>query len=522
MESASLPFLDLARHDPQAPALFDDTATAWLSYGELCEKVKVCAQTFTDWTNEEENIQKNGLKSSPLEGEDLGEGEKTGERSSLLHAPSPVINALRRRSLRGEGNPAARALLLCCLPRSIDGVVAYLAAAQAGHAVAMADPQAPNLPSLTASYEPEWIIAPPDLVFDSYEPTPWPLPSLQLLKRTAASPTALHPDFFLMLLTSGSTGSSKGVRLSYANIASNTLAIIKSLSLSSPSNALAHLPLSYSFGLSVLHAQLAIGGRCTLSEESMMSGALWKLTREQQVTLFAGVPYHYEMLMRLGLDRLKVPSLTTFVQAGGKMALPLTQQMLDTAQKRGGELFIMYGQTEAAPRMSCFPLHRHPEKIGTSGVVLDGGAFTVVEDEILYTGPNVMMGYATSRADLAQGDVMNGRMATGDLGHLDADGFLTITGRKERFAKLFGQRIALDDLEKLASPLASCIAVELPEKIVLATLCTQQTLLDRIKETLTAQTKLPAPWFEIRTLPSLPRNANGKIDYPALQKMVGG
>ena len=83
---------------------------------------------------------------------------------------------------------------------------------------------------------------------------------------------------------------------------------------------------------------------------------------------------------------------------------------------------------------------------GLSGRALSGGSITIEADEIVYHGPNVMMGPALSRADLALGDAMNGRLATGDLGTLDAEGYLTITGRSQRFAKLFGQRVALDEL----------------------------------------------------------------------------
>lgn len=517
-----LPFLDLARHG-DAPALFDDQSEAWVSYHALDARVTELSKTFQS------------ASSSPLEGEEAKSSAYAsksldfageGEPSTAANSPSPrkTTDLLRKPEFfcplpQGERN--ARALVLCVLPRSVDGVAAYLAAARAGCAIALGDTQSPNLPHIASAYEPEWIVAPLSFVFDGYNEMPWPLSSLRLLKRTETPAHALHPDFYLMLLTSGSTGSSKGVRLSYRNIASNTNAIAKSLSLSAQSNALGHLPISYSFGISVVHTQLSCGARCTLTDESMMSGAFWKLAREQNVTLFPGVPYHYEMMMRLGLARLKLPSLTTFLQAGGKMQLPLTQKMLEEVQKRdGGELFIMYGQTEAAPRISCFPLHLHPEKIGSSGKALDGGKLEIIEDEIVYTGPNVMMGHATGRADLAKGDEMNGCLATGDLGTLDADGYLTITGRKQRFAKLFGQRVALDDLEKMAAPIALCIAVEHPEKVVMVTLCDEEDKRAAIKEALVAHTKLPAPWIEVLTLAAIPTKTNGKIDYQMLQKSV--
>lgn len=447
-----------------APALFDDASTKWLSYGALRERIAKAAAAL---------------------------------------------------------NAQSRGLVMCCPPRSIDGATAYLAAAEAGHAIALADPAAPNLDAVAQTYAPEWIVAPEDIPFNGYERADWSVGSLALWTRTAKTDSALHPDFYLMLLTSGSTGSAKGVRLSYANIASNTNAIVESYRLTDEVTALGHMPLSYSFGLSILQTQLAVGGRCALTEESMMSGPFWKLVREQDVALFPGVPYHYEMLMRLGLKRLKAPKLRIFLQAGGKMQVPLTRQILESVQQmEGGELFIMYGQTEASPRISCFPLHRYPEKIGSSGRALKGGKLEIIEDEIVYTGPNVMMGPATTRADLATGDVMGGTLHTGDLGELDPDGFLTITGRKQRFAKLFGQRVALDDLERIASPVAFAVAVEHPEKAVLITLCDDETKLAEMKDRIVAQTKLPPAWVEIRSVAEIPHKPNGKIDYQYIQRMV--
>jgi long-chain acyl-CoA synthetase len=437
--------------------------------------------------------------------------------------PWVTYGALRRAILAAALSLAQkdRGLVLCCVPRSVDGALAYLSAVHSGHAIAMADPAAPNLPKLVDTYEPEWIITAPSLNIDGYKKVDWPLSSLALLRRKGPTREALHADFFLMLLTSGSTGGGKGVRLSYRNMASNAHAIVKSLDLTAKETALGHLPLSYSFGLSVLHMQLAVGGRCFLTEESMMAGDFWRGARERDVTLFAGVPYHYEMLMRLSLARLNLPTLQTFLQAGGKMQDPLAQQVLAAVTARPqGRLFVMYGQTEAGPRISCFPLHQYPDKLGSAGRALDGGRLSVEDGEIVYEGPNVMMGPATCRADLALGDVMGGRLVTGDLGRVDDDGFLYITGRRQRFAKLFGQRIALDEVEGIASAFAPCVAVEKPEKLVVAIVSDDPALPARIKEAVAAQSKIPAPWIDVVVLPALPYKANGKVDYARAQSMV--
>jgi len=465
--AALLPFLptnEVARRAAdETPALIDDRAEGWTTYGQIRATVSHMAQA--------------------------------------LEAPQ-------------------RGLVLCCLPRSVEGAQAYLACVHAGHAIALVEPSAPNLAPLLNDYEPEWLLAPRQTA--QTPPTGYaraPCASLQDLvlyrREKPADRPSLHPDFFLMLLTSGSTGSGKGVRLSYHNVASNTLAIIKSLDLTAQETALCHLPLPYSFGLSVLHTQLAVGGRCVLSDESLMSGDLWALARRAEATLFPGVPYHYEIVMRLGLARLKVPTLKTFLQAGGKMHIDLTRNVLKEVQERRGRLFIMYGQTEAAPRISCFPLHERPEKIGSSGVALDGGRLDIEGGEVIYTGPNVMMGHALRRDDLALGDIMNGRLATGDLGAMDEEGFLTITGREQRFAKLFGRRVALDDLESIAAPRAPVIAVETPDAVVVLVPASHSHAIEAIADDIVERTKLPRGWIRMRTVPSLPHRPNGKLDYPA-------
>ena len=88
---------------------------------------------------------------------------------------------------------------------------------------------------------------------------------------------------------------------------------------------------------------------------------------------------------------------------------------------------------------------------------------------MIYEGPNVMLGYAESRDDLALGDVREGRLETGDLGVLDAESYLTLTGRAKRFAKLHGLRIGLDEVEARFAAAGEVAAFEKGDKIPLFT-----------------------------------------------------
>lgn len=414
----------------------------------------------------------------------------------------------------------SRGLAFCCVPRSVDGALAYLSAAASGHAIGLVDPAMPHLDAVIASYQPDWIIAAPERNFDGYTEVPWGLKTLRLLQRASAAEGHLHPDFYLLLLTSGSTGSSKGVKLSYKNISKNTDAIIASLGLTAETRALAHLPLFYSFGLSVLHAQLAVGGSCVLTEHSMMNRDFWQLAKTQKASLFPGVPYHYEMLAKLGLSRIDAPDMKIFLQAGGKMREELTRDVWKYVEQKQGRFFVMYGQTEASPRISCLPVHEHPGKIGSCGKALPGGAIILENDEVIYTGANVMMGYAENRTDLVRSDEMKGRLATGDIGRLDNEGYLTILGRKQRFAKLFGQRIALDDLEKIAASIAPAVAMETEERILLVTTEPDETIHQRLQEHVAKETGLSPTWLAVHYMETIPRTANGKVDYRKLREML--
>ncbi|MFY9288298.1 MAG: AMP-binding protein [Alphaproteobacteria bacterium] len=415
---------------------------------------------------------------------------------------------------------SSRALVFGCLPNTVEGALVYLSAAASGHGIALADPDMPHLSAVIESYQPEWLVTASSHTYINYVDTKWDLPNLRLLRRVTSSDVELHPDFYLLLLTSGSTGSGKGVRLSYKNIHSNTKAILKSLGIGKDVRALLHLPLFYSFGLSILHTQLAIGGSCILTKHGMMNKEFWQLAHSQKANLFPGVPYHFEMLEKLGLERLDSPDLKIFLQAGGKMSDEKTKNHWKKIEQRQGQLFVMYGQTEASPRIASLAVHHHPNKIGSCGTILDEGFVTIKDEEIIYAGPNVMMGYAESRADLAQDDLMKGHLATGDIGSLDAEGFLTITGRKQRFAKLYGQRIALDDLERIASLVLPTIALEGETQIILATTDPNQELHTHLKTILTQETGLPPTWLDVRHIKSIPHTSQGKVDYTKLRSML--
>ena len=399
---------------------------------------------------------------------------------------------------RAERLPRDKALVLLGFAPDIDSVVTYLAALEAGHAVMPLPPDlAPDkLARLVELYQPQVILH----------------PQCQDQARGDASP--LHPDLALLLSTSGSTGSPKMVRLSRAAVAANASQIVQALGITVEDRAPTSLPLSYSYGLSVLNSHLMAGASVILTAEGVLSRQLWQDLAEHGATSFAGVPASYDMLRRLDLDKMLPPSLVTLTQAGGAMAPSLTARMLDVITTRGGRLFVMYGQTEACARMAVLPPDHLPRCLGAAGLALAGGRFSVEEGRILYDGPNVMMGYAEGRADLALGDQVGGRLETGDLGRLDGDGVLWITGRVKRLAKLGGLRINLDEVETLAAAFGPAAVTDGGESLLVSL---AGALPDAGRRRDFAQSLgLHSSQIRWRTVEALPLTAHGKIDYGAL------
>ena len=338
-------------------------------------------------------------------------------------------------------------------------IICYLAALRAGQTALLinADLDEKSIGELKQHYQPEWIFE-PVANHQSYE---YEEEGYGLRRTQSTSRTPIHPDLALLLSTSGTTGSPKMVKLTRKNLYANVTSIIEYLSIDQDDRAITSLPMHYSYGLSVINTHLAAGGTLILTDKSMMTREFWDTFKKYKATSLAGVPYHYEMLLRLRFFDMQLPSLKTLTQAGGKLGPKYVQQFADYAREKNIRFFVMYGQTEATARISYIPAERVSECISSIGTAIPGGKLwlqdsegKVIEEEdqegeLVYQGPNVMMGYATCRDDLAAGDTFCGRLPTGDLARRDGGGFFTITGRLKRIVKIFGNRVNLDEVEHL-------------------------------------------------------------------------
>jgi acyl-coenzyme A synthetase/AMP-(fatty) acid ligase len=228
---------------------------------------------------------------------------------------------------------------------------------------------------------------------------------------------------------------------------------------------------------------------------------------------------------------MDLPDLTTMIQAGGKLDADYVKEYVDYAMSLDKRFIVMYGQTEAAPRMSYLPFDKAMEKNESIGIAIPGGKLRVVDadgleitvpgvdGELVYTGNNVCLGYAETRVDLAKGDEKHGVLHTGDIAHFDADGYFYITGRVKRFVKVWGNRTSLDATEQLVkvlTPICACVGVD----DLITVFVTEDGQEERIKALLTEKTGFNPKAFQVIRLEAIPMKPSGKIDYQELQKFL--
>lgn len=342
-------------------------------------------------------------------------------------------------------------------------------------------------------------------------------------------PGALHPDLALLISTSGSTGSPKLVRLSYENILDNTRSIIEYLHIDENEKAITSLPMNYVYGLSVINTHLYSGATLFLTEESPYSAAFWGLMGEKEITSFAGVPFMYEMLSKLGVTDMDLPKLMTLTQAGGKLSPELHKYYAEYAAHTGKHFVVMYGASEATARMGYLPWQQAIAKQGSMGIAIPGGRLELLDadgneikesdkvGELVYYGRNVSLGYAQCRKDLSLGNENKGRLETGDMAYKDADGYFFVVGRKKRFVKLLGKRVNLDELERAIKTKFKKIEIACVGKDdELVFVAAEEIDAAAIRTYLLNEIGINKRMIRIESMDEIPKNASGKTLYSVL------
>lgn len=352
-----------------------------------------------------------------------------------------------------------------------------------------------------------------------------------LLKTKYVKMYPLNDNLALLLTTSGSTGSPKLVRQSYDNIRANTKSIVEYLELNETERAITTLPMSYTYGLSIINSHLYVGASIILTSKTVMQKEFWRQFKDYKATSFGGVPYTYEMLNRLRFFNMDLLYLRTMTQAGGKLSPDLHKKFAEYAIENGKHFIVMYGQTEATARMGYLPHEKSIDKCGSMGIAIPDGKFSLIDEdgkeiiepdtigELVYEGANVMLGYAECGPDLSKSDERNGVLITGDMAKKDADGFYYIVGRKKRFLKIYGSRINLDEIEKLIESQFSdfdCTCTGIDDTMYI--FITDASQIDNVKHFIVEKTGFHHAAFRVKFIDAIPKNEAGKTLYKNLEK----
>jgi acyl-CoA synthetase (AMP-forming)/AMP-acid ligase II len=348
-------------------------------------------------------------------------------------------------------------------------------------------------------------------------------------------------DLASIVYTSGSTGKPKGVMLSHLNLVSNTKSTVSYLRLQETDRIMVVLPFHYIYGTSLLYTHLAVGGSLVIENRFLYPNVVLDAMDQQKVTGFSGVPSTFMLLLNKStLNSRKFESLRYVTQAGGGMAPSIQMQVqkaFDPAQ-----LFIMYGSTEAAPRLTYLEPRDLPRKWGSIGKAVpnvevfpaDSHGQKVPQGtvgEIVARGSNIMMGYWRDEQGTAE-VLRNGLYFTGDIGREDSEGFLYIEGRAKDIIKVGGNRVGAREIEEKILELegvaeVAVIGVEDPilgEAIKAFVAAKDGHLL--VEADLKAQLQKSLPTFKLPKWivfrPELPKSAAGKILKSKLRQEAAG
>lgn len=444
-----------------------------------------------------------------------------GERVALVDDSGERVTYAeldRRVETLAAGLGDERRLVMVEVASTIPSVVAYLAALRGGHAVIAgkagdADPSAS--------------------IFSTFQPSAYHRAGSEGFAVVGPADVALAPDLAVLLSTSGSTGSAKLVRLSAGNVDANARSIAEYLEIDEHEVAPIVLPLSYSYGASILTSHLCRGATLVLTEHSVVDPEFAALFDREGCTSLSGVPYTWELIEQVGFLEGGRPSLKTLTQAGGKMPASRVLRLAGWARENDARLFVMYGATECTARMSYLPWEFVFDAPDSVGVAIPGGRFELIcEDgsvvdgegeagELVYTGPNVMMGYAEAREDLA-GPAESDRRHTGDVATRDGDGLYRIVGRLSRFSKILGLRISLDEVERLARDGGFEEVVATGDDDLIALAIPDGSADTEALETRVAnQCNIPRDTVVALALADgIPRLHNGKVDYRSITQQA--
>ena len=424
--------------------------------------------------------------------------------------------ARRSEAIAGELGSAKR-LVAVRAARSEHALIAYVAARAGGHAVALLPPCDADVgDTFEVTFRPDTVFACADGRFRRIDARSEPA-------------GGLHPDLSVLLGTSGSTGRSRFVRLSHGAVTANEDSIRTYLDLGPDDRSALVLPWHYSYGLSVVNSHLAAGACIYLAQRSPVESGFVEEMRIAAPTNIAGVPFTYESMMQAGVCIEDLPSLRFLTVAGGRLSPDLVEAFHARLAAAGKRFYVMYGQTEATARIAYVPPGRLAGITDAVGIAIPGGSLRLVDGngaeiaeprvagELAFRGPNVMMGYADRRADLARGREIE-ELRTGDIATRDESGLYRIVGRARRMSKIAGLRIHHDAMEAMFAARGISAAVTGDDRRLAIAFATEVSERDVLTAAV-ASSGLNALAIDVKRLPALPRLDSGKVDLQEVGRL---
>ena len=329
----------------------------------------------------------------------------------------------------------------------------------------------------------------------------------------------IHKKIKFLLSTSGSLGEANFVKLSKKNVIENTKSIASYLDLKKTDTTITTLNPSYSYGFSVLNTHLFVGAKIIANEKTLFDKEFWRSFNQNMISNINGVPYFWEIANKIGINKFLTKNFRFLTVAGGAINAQIFQTFKDLQKNKTFLFFLMYGQTEASPRISYLKINKTSTITAPSiGKVIPGGKLylknlkgkkikkTGIEGELIFEGKNIFKGYARSFKDLDKIKELK-KLNTGDLAYLDKNLDFHIIGRRKRIAKIYGYRINLDYLEKEVFKNNDTICLFRDEKIfILSEKSIDLGKINNLSESIKKK-------IIIKLVKKLPRLKNNKLDY---------
>jgi acyl-CoA synthetase (AMP-forming)/AMP-acid ligase II len=328
------------------------------------------------------------------------------------------------------------------------------------------------------------------------------------------------------------------VPIRHRNIAASAVNIVAHYSLSGDDVSLCAMPLFHVHGLVASTISTLLSGGTVVVPSKFNPLSFWRTVRDERVTWYSAVPtIHHLLLSRAGDERPAGAEGLRFIRSCSA-ALP-PEMMAKMERVFGAPVLEAYGMTEASHQMCSNPQPPAVRKPGSVGPgtglkvsIMDAkGNHLPTEErgEVVIQGPNVVDGYENN-PEANAASFTNGWFRTGDQGYLDADGYLTLTGRIKELINRGGEKIAPREIDEvlLTHPsVAEAVAFGVPHAswgeevaaaVVLREPQTEAVILNYCKERL-ADFKRPKKIYIVETIP---RTATGKIQRGAVAKALLG